>query len=77
MLCTFIEGLLNSRQRSGIAAGREFIARQALELKPIEKLNYKIRTKSPTGLMYELREVSAKRLTLITKISFKLKTETS
>jgi len=35
-------------QRSGIAAGREFIARQAPELKPIEKLNYKITTKSPT-----------------------------
>jgi len=30
----------------GIAAGREFIARQALELKPIEKLRYKITTKS-------------------------------
>jgi len=30
-----------------IAAGREFIARQALELKPIEKLKYKITTKSP------------------------------
>jgi len=35
-------------QRLGIAAGREFIARQALELKPIEKLKYKITTKSPT-----------------------------
>jgi len=31
-----------------IAAGRGFIARQAPELKPIEKLNYKITTKSPT-----------------------------
>jgi hypothetical protein len=27
--------------------------------------------------MYELKEVSAKRITLISKISFKLKTETS
>ena len=69
--------LQSDAQRSSIAAGREFIARQAQELKPIEKLKYKITTKSPTGLMYELREVSAKRLTLITKISFKLKTETS
>jgi len=34
--------------RSSIAAGREFIARQAPELKPIEKLKYKITTKSPT-----------------------------
>jgi len=34
----------------GIAAGREFIARQAPELKPIEKLKYKITTKSPTEL---------------------------
>jgi len=31
-----------------IAAGREFIARQAPELKPIEKLKNKITTKSPT-----------------------------
>jgi len=31
-----------------IAAGRGFIAGQALELKPIEKLKYKITTKSPT-----------------------------
>jgi len=31
-----------------IAAGRGLIARQALELKPIEKLKYKIKTKSPT-----------------------------
>jgi len=31
----------------GIAAGREFIARQAPELKLIEKLKYKITTKSP------------------------------
>jgi hypothetical protein len=31
-----------------IAAGRGFIARQALELKPIEKLKHKITTKSPT-----------------------------
>jgi len=30
-----------------IAAGREFIARQAPELMPIEKLNYTITTKSP------------------------------
>jgi len=37
----------NSSQRSSIAAGREFIARQAQELKPIEKLKYKITTKSP------------------------------
>jgi len=29
-----------------IAAGREFIARQAPELKPIEKLKYKITKKS-------------------------------
>ena len=29
------------------------------------------------GLMYELKEVSAKRITLISKMSFKLKTETS
>ena len=29
------------------------------------------------GLMYELKEVSAKRITLISKISFKLKIETS
>ena len=29
------------------------------------------------GLMYELKEVSAKRIALISKISFKLKTETS
>ena len=29
------------------------------------------------GLMYELKEVSAKRITLISKISFKLKTKTS
>jgi len=29
-----------------IAAGRGFIARQALELKPIKKLKYKITTKS-------------------------------
>jgi len=43
----------------------------------IENLKLKITTKSPIGLMYELREVSAKRLTLISKISFKLKTETS
>jgi len=35
--------------RSSIAAGREFIARQAPQLKLIEKLNYKITTKSPTG----------------------------
>jgi len=35
-------------QRSGIAAGREFIARQAPELKPIEKQKYKFTTKSPT-----------------------------
>jgi len=35
-------------QRSGIAAGMEFIARQAPELKPIEKLKHKITTKSPT-----------------------------
>jgi len=35
-------------QRLGIAAGREFIARQAPELKPIKKLKYKITTKSPT-----------------------------
>jgi len=40
--------VLNGVQRSSIAAGREFIARQALELKPIEKLKYKIKTKSPT-----------------------------
>jgi len=33
--------------RLGIAAGKEFIARQAPELKPIEKLKYKITTKSP------------------------------
>jgi hypothetical protein len=32
----------------GIAADRVFIARQAPELKPIEKLKYKITTKSPT-----------------------------
>jgi len=32
--------------RLGIAAGREFIARQAPELKPIEKLKNKITTKS-------------------------------
>jgi len=31
----------------GIAAGRGFIAGQAPELKPIEKLKYKITTKSP------------------------------
>jgi len=37
----------NYSQRSSIAAGREFIARQAPELKPIEKLKYKITTKSP------------------------------
>jgi len=37
----------HSRQRSSIAAGRGFIARQAPELKPIEKLKYKITTKSP------------------------------
>jgi len=30
-----------------IAAGMEFIARQVPELKPIEKLKYKITTKSP------------------------------
>jgi len=30
-----------------IAAGRELIALQAPELKPIEKLQYKITTKSP------------------------------
>jgi len=39
--------LFYCHQRSGIAAGREFIARQAPELKPIEKLKYKITTKSP------------------------------
>jgi len=33
-------------QRSGIAAGREFIARQARELKTIEKLKFKLTTKS-------------------------------
>ena len=37
-------------QRSSIAAGREFIARQAPELKPIEKLKYKITTKSPIDI---------------------------
>jgi hypothetical protein len=37
-------------QRSSIAAGRGFIARQAPELKPIEKLNYKITTKSQIEL---------------------------
>jgi len=36
----------NFCQRSSIAAGREFIARQAPELKPIEKLKNKITTKS-------------------------------
>ena len=35
-------------QRSGNAAGREFIAGHAPELKPIEKLKYKITAKSPT-----------------------------
>jgi len=35
-------------QRLSIAAGRGFIAGQAPELKPIEKLKYKITTKSPT-----------------------------
>jgi len=34
-------------QRSSICEGRGFIARQAPELKPIEKLKYKITTKSP------------------------------
>jgi hypothetical protein len=33
-----------------ICEGREFIARQALELMPIEKLNYKITTKSQIEL---------------------------
>ena len=37
-------------QRSSIAADREFVAGQAPELKPIEKLNYKITTKSRTEL---------------------------
>ena len=36
----------NFCQRSSIAAGREFIARQAPELKPIEKLKNEITTKS-------------------------------
>jgi len=39
--------MANFAYRSSIAAGREFIARQAPELKPIEKLKYKITTKSP------------------------------
>ena len=37
----------NFCQRSSIAAGREFIARQAPELKLIEKIKFKITTKSP------------------------------
>ena len=32
----------------GLCAGMRFEKRQAPELKPIEKLNYKITTKSPT-----------------------------
>ncbi len=42
--------LSHDNQRSSIAAGRGFIARQAPELKPIEKLKYKITTKSPKEL---------------------------
>jgi len=42
--------LTTSRQRSSIAAGRGFIAGQAPELKPIEKLKYKIATKKPNRI---------------------------
>jgi len=43
-----IKWFKNIAQRLGIAAGRGFIAGQAPELKPIEKLKYKITTKSST-----------------------------
>lgn len=38
---------------------------------------FTFKNNSSIGLMYELKEVSAKRITLISKISFKLKTEIS
>ena len=37
----------NTAGNKSIAAGRGFIAGQAPELKPIEKLKYKIKSKSP------------------------------